>query len=229
MTQPAIALKLPRIVVAPRVERRDVALAGYAVLPLVAVARAVIVALLALSAGYGFHRDELYFIVAGRHPAFGYVDQPPITPILSALSVAVFGLSPTAVRLLPALSAGIVVALVGAMTRDFGGSRRAQLIAALVAAVSGVLAVGHLDNTATYDLLDWTVILWLVARLLRGADPRLWLAVGIAGGIGLENKDTPLFLAAGLGAGIVLSRPLGRDRMPMDLGWNCGRGLDLGS
>lgn len=206
MTQPSIALKFPRIVVAPRAERRDVALAGYAVLPLVAVASAVAFVLIALSAGYGFHRDELYFIVAGRHPAFGYVDQPSLTPLLSAASAALFGVSPTAIRILPAFVAGLVVLLAGLTAREFGGSRRAQLLAAITTAISGVLAEGHLDHTTTYDLLAWALILWLVVRLLGGADRRLWLAVGLVAGIALENKDTPVFLGTGLAVGVVLTR-----------------------
>jgi hypothetical protein len=65
-----------------------------------------------LSGAYGFHGDEMYYIVAGQHPAFGYVDQPPLTPLLSAASVALLGVSRTAVRVLPALEIGLIVVLV---------------------------------------------------------------------------------------------------------------------
>ncbi|HEY6056945.1 MAG TPA: glycosyltransferase family 39 protein [Candidatus Limnocylindrales bacterium] len=177
-----------------------------AALTLPAIGSLVALVLLTVSAGYGFHRDELYFIVAGRHPALGYVDQPPLTPLLSAVSAAVLGVSPTAVRLLPALVAAAVVVLTGLMAREFGADRRGQSLAAITAAISGVLAEGHLDHTTTYDLLAWALILWLVTRLLGGADRRLWLAVGLVAGIGLENKDTPLFLGAGLAAGVLISR-----------------------
>jgi 4-amino-4-deoxy-L-arabinose transferase-like glycosyltransferase len=174
--------------------------------PALLVAGLMIAALLAVAGAYGFHRDELYFIVAGRHPAFGYPDQPPLTPLLSAASVALFGLSPTAVRVLPALAMGLVVVLTALVAGDLGGSRRAQVLAAVTVALSGYLAAGHFDATATYDLLFWAVILWLVVRLLAGSDRRLWLAVGVAAGIGLENKDTLLLLFAGLGVGLVLAR-----------------------
>jgi 4-amino-4-deoxy-L-arabinose transferase-like glycosyltransferase len=166
----------------------------------------MLVGLVAVANAYGFHGDEMYYVVAGQHPAFGYVDQPPLTPLLSALSVALFGVSPTAIRILPAIEMALVVVLVALMARDLGGSTRAQVLAAITAAVSGYLGAGHLDTTTEPDLLAWSLVLWLVARLLAGGDRRLWLGVGIAAGVGLENKDTLLFLGAGMAVGLVLAR-----------------------
>ena len=175
-------------------------------IPVIAIAGIVVLGLLVLSPLYGFHRDELYFIVAGRHPALGYVDQPPLTPLLSAGAVALLGLSTTAIRILPALAVGTCILLAGRIAHDLGGRRRAQVIAAATLGSSGFLAAGHLDSTATYDLLAWTVVLWLTMRLLNGADPRLWLVVGLAVGVGLENKHILLFLGASLVGGFVLAR-----------------------
>ena len=122
------------------------------------------------------------------------------------MSVALFGVSPTAIRLLPALEMGLIVILITLITRDLGGSRRAQVLAAITAALSGYLGAGHLDTTTDLDLLAWAIILWLLVKLLAGGDRRLWLAVGVVAGIGLENKDTILFLGAGLAVGLVLAR-----------------------
>ena len=174
--------------------------------PVLLVAGLMVAGLLVLAGSYGFHGDEMYFVVAGQHPAFGYVDQPPLTPLLSAAAVALFGVSPTSVRLLPALEMGIVVILIALIVRDLGGTRRAQTLAAITAALSGYLAAGHLDTTTEPDLLAWAIILWLVVKLLAGGDRRLWLVVGVTAGIGLENKDTLLFLGAGLALGLVAAR-----------------------
>jgi hypothetical protein len=170
------------------------------------VAVGVSALLLALSGEYGFHRDELYFIIAGRHPSLGYVDQPPLTPILSAAAVAIFGATPVAVRILPALMTGLAVVMCADMARQFGGGRGAQLVAAITLAATGLLAVGHLGSTTTYDLFAWTVVLWLTTRLLAGGDQRLWLALGLAAGLGLENKYILAFLGAGVAVGVVLAR-----------------------
>ena len=174
--------------------------------PVLLVAGLMVVGLLAVSGAYGFHGDEMYYIVAGQHPAFGYVDQPPLTPLLSAASVALLGVSPTAVRVLPAVEMALIVVLIALMARDLGGSRRAQILAAITAALSACLAGGHLDTTSEPDLLAWAVILWLLVELLAGGDRRLWLGVGVVAGTGLEDKDTLLFLGAGLVVGLVLSR-----------------------
>ena len=174
--------------------------------PVLAIAGLMVALLVAVSSAYGFHGDEMYFVVAGQHPAFGYVDQPPLTPLLSAASVALLGVSPTAVRILPAFEMGLIVVLVALIARDLGGSRRAQVLAAITAALSGYLGAGHLDTTTDPDLLAWAIVLWLLVRLLDGGDRRLWLVLGVTTGIGLENKDTLLFLGAGLVVGLALAR-----------------------
>src|SRR5688500_16022391 len=98
--------------------------------PLAGVAGAVAVLLLATAGRYGYHRDELYFLRAGREAAFGYVDQPPVTPLLAAAVDAVAPGSLVALRLPAALAAGAVVVLAGLLAREVGGDRTAQLLAA---------------------------------------------------------------------------------------------------
>ena len=186
-----------------------------ATVPVVAIAAGVIVGLLALSQWHGFHRDELYVVVAGRHAAFGYPDQPPLTPLLAAAATALLGVEPFASRVLPAFCAGATIMLAAAMARDMHGGARAQILAAMVMAVSGLLAAGHLGSTATYEIVLWSLVMWLVVRLLDGADARLWLAVGVVSGIALQNKQTALLLGAGLVGGLLLARRLDVFRSPL--------------
>src|SRR5664280_2541731 len=133
--------------------------------PVLLVAGLMLAGLLAVSGAYGFHGDKMYYVVAGQHPAFGYVDQPPLTPLLSAGSVALMGVTPTAARVLPSLEMGLVVVLVALVCRDLGGARRAQVLAACTAALSGYLGAGHLNTTTDPDLLAWALIVWLLVRL----------------------------------------------------------------
>ena len=81
---------------------------------------------LAVSARYGYHRDELYFLAAGQHPAFGYVDQPPLTPLLARLTAVVSGNSLVALRLLPALVMAALIGLTAAMSRLLGPAAPAR-------------------------------------------------------------------------------------------------------
>src|SRR3954452_459380 len=140
------------------------------------LAGAVTIVLIALAGRYGYHRDELYFLAAGRHLAWGYADQGPLTPFLARVLNDIAPGSLTVLRLPSAAMTGVTVLMTGAIAWDLGGSRRAQLIAsACTAAAAVVLAVGHLLSTATFDVLAWTVLLALVVRIVRGGDERLWL------------------------------------------------------
>jgi len=175
--------------------------------PVILIAGVLVGVLLLVAGRYGFHRDELYFLEASRHLDLGYVDQPPLTPLLTGWQAALFGASPAGIRVLPAVAVGAIVILGAVMAQLFGGGRTAQIIAAAaVATGAGFVAMGHLQSTTTYDVLAWTVISALVIRLLRGGDPRLWLVVGIVAGIGLQNKHLPVLLAASLILGLIVAR-----------------------
>jgi hypothetical protein len=173
---------------------------------LLLIAAAEVVLLLVFAHGYGYHRDELYFLAAGRHLAWSYADQGPLTPFAARVMSEIAPGSLTVLRIPSALAAGLMVVLTGLLAREFGADRRAELTATLSTAVGNiVLFNGHLLSTSTFDLLDWTAVSWLVMRALR--DERLWLLAGLALGIGLLNKPLPAFFAIALLVSVIAVGP----------------------
>jgi len=181
------------------------------------VTGAVFVAVeLAVSGRYGFQQDELYFIVAGHHLAFGYVDQPPLVPLLTRIT-GLLGVSPTAVRVIPALAGGAVVVMAARLAALFGAGRFGRVLAALATACTPiVIGATHIGNTTPLDLLAWAAVLLCVATALLRHRPRWWLGAGAAAGAGLENNNLVLTLLAGLALGILVSehRSVLRTRWP---------------
>ena len=174
----------------------------------IAIAGAVTVVLVVFAGGYGYHRDELYFLEAGRHLDWAYADQGVFTPLVARITDAVAPDSLAVLRIPAAIAAGLIVLLTGVLAREFGGSRRAQVIATACAAVGViVLFTGHLLSTSTFDLLAWTAVTWIAVRAIRTGDDRLWIAAGVVLGVGLMNKPLPAFLAVGLLVGVAIAGP----------------------
>jgi hypothetical protein len=184
---------------------------------LVWVIAAVFVAVeLAVSGRYGFQQDELYFIVAGRHLAFGYVDQPPVTPLLTRIT-DILGVTPAAVRIVPALFGGAIVVIAARLAALFGAGRFGRVLAALAAACAPfLLGAVHIANTTAPELLAWSVVLLCVTTALLRHRPRWWLGAGAAAGLGLETNDLMLTLMIGLALGILVTghRSVLRTRWP---------------
>ena len=157
---------------------------------------------------YGYHRDELYYLASANHPAAGYVDYPPLTPLLARLDALLLGNSPWTLRLLPSLVGAILVVLVALLAAEFGAGRKAQMLAALATATSTLLlGTNWLFQTVTFDQLWWILTFYAFARLLRTGNLRQWLLIGALLGLGLETKVTIGALCLGIVVG-VLATPL---------------------
>lgn len=173
-------------------------------IPFIAAAL-TLVAHLAGNPHYGFFRDELYFIICGFHPAWGYVDQPPIAPLLAAGS-QLFGHSLFLLRAVPALfaAAGVYVACLIAI--ELGGAAFAQILTAVVVFFANVLlSFGMKLGPDMVGLWLWPLTALYVLRIAKGAGARWWLAAGAALGVSLESKYSAGFFGVALVAGLAIS------------------------
>ena len=168
------------------------------------VSTAVVAAIhLAVAGRYDLFRDELYFIVCGNHPAFGYADQPPLVPALAAAGYAL-GHQTWLVRLPCVFAAAALVWLAVAFVRLLGGRDGAAWIAAIAVGLAPMfLGLTATLNTTTFEPLAWTLVAYGIARAAILDDRRALLWAGVVAGIAMEAKYAlPLWLLA-LGIGLL--------------------------
>jgi hypothetical protein len=164
---------------------------------------------LATNSTLGFHTDELYYLACGRHPALGYVDFPPIVPLLARLETGLLGVSPWTLRLLPSLLGGFLTVLSALYVRRLGGSLLLQGLALLGAiAAPFLLGSNWVFQTVTFDQVTWMVALYWFLCLVLDRRPRYWILLGITLGIGLEVKFTIVGLILGVAVAILLTPSL---------------------
>jgi hypothetical protein len=170
---------------------------------------AVVVAIvhLATAGRYDIFRNELYFIVNGWHPALGYVDQPPIIPLLAALTQ--FGGTHVWLLRLPAVLAAIAtVPLIVAFTQLLGGNGRAAWLGAIAyASATLVTAMSATLNTSSFEMFDFTAVAYLITRAFLRNEPKMYWWAGLVAGLAFETRYGILMWAAGLAIGLALCGP----------------------
>ncbi len=171
--------------------------------------------ILAQHAGYGIFRDEMYYLICGRHLAFGYVDQPPMVALQARLTDLLFGFQHMwSLRLISALAGAATVFLTGALVWAMGGSRRAAALAMLGVTVAGVyLGIDSFLSMNSFDPVFWMLCALALVRIAQaGATPGServirfwWIVLGLSAGLGLENKDTVVFFLMAMLIALILT------------------------
>ncbi len=155
---------------------------------------------------YGYFRDELYYIACGQHLASGYVDLAPLSALLIRLSRVLLGDSLFAIRFLPAVASALNVVLTGMIARELGGRSWAVALSCTASLCALVfLAVGNFFSMNVFEPLFWMGAIYLLVRIINGGSPRLWLWFGVVVGLGLENKHSMAFFAAGVCIALLLT------------------------
>jgi len=156
--------------------------------------------------GYGYFRDELYYLACGEHLDWGYVDQAPLIAVVARAQRALLGDSLFATRFLPAVAGAALVFVTGLLVRELGGGRFAVVLAcACVIVAPAFLALHTLLTMNAFEPLCWTLGAYLVARALKTDGGGYWLWFGLVMGLGLENKHSTLVFGFAVVAGLLLT------------------------
>jgi 4-amino-4-deoxy-L-arabinose transferase-like glycosyltransferase len=156
--------------------------------------------------GWGYFRDEMYYILCGQHLDWGYVDHGPIVALQARATIAVFGKSLAGIRMFSALAGAAAVFLTGIITWAIGGRRLAQALAMLgILLAPEFLGTDSFLSMNSFEAVFWMTCVLAILMLLRGGSPRWWIVFGLAGGLGIENKPSMVVFLVALLIGLLLT------------------------
>jgi len=143
---------------------------------------------------YGLHRDEYFYIAIGDLFSFHNLDMPPLSPLFLKLFTTLFGYSIKTVHFASALCGAISLLFACSITRELGGRKYAVILTGFFFLFSGFLIFGSIFSYDSLDFLIWVAVIYLLVRIFKEGNLKLWIPVGILLGFGLLNKLTILFL-----------------------------------
>ena len=148
---------------------------------------------------YGIFRDELYYIACANRPAFGYVDQPPLSIWILAIWKFFLGDSLFVLRLLPAFISSVTIFFLGLFTFRLGGGKSAVIIAMVAFMLSPIfLGMTTIYSMNVFDFFFWILAAYIFLRIIQSNNSSLWYVLGIVIGLGLLNKTSMIWLSAGV-------------------------------
>jgi hypothetical protein len=169
------------------------------------LALATVIVHLAFCHRFGYYRDELYFIDCAKHLAWGYVDQPPLTPFVTWLT-APLGYPVWALRFFPGVLAGVTVLFACGIARELRGGGFAQALTGLACVLApGLSGIAYGLSTEFLSPASWTVFIYLTIRLVNTRDTRLYYAMALVAAVSLYAKYTIAVCIVAVAAGTLLT------------------------
>ncbi|MGC1227982.1 MAG: glycosyltransferase family 39 protein, partial [Candidatus Sulfotelmatobacter sp.] len=189
---------------APRRDEKSFLAGGMAIVWTIALAKLLLHVY--FNNRYGYFRDEFDYIACGNHLAWGYVDQPPLIPFLTRISIAVLGDSLRAIRFIPALASSLLVVQAAVLAREFGGRRFALLLTAITILIAPqYLSNGGLLGTNCLEPNLWMGCAHFAILAVKRDDPRYWVWFGVVAGLGMEEKYSIALFGFGIVVGLLLT------------------------
>jgi 4-amino-4-deoxy-L-arabinose transferase-like glycosyltransferase len=155
---------------------------------------------------YGYFRDEFYYLDCAANLDWGYVDQPPLSMLILAVTRLLLGPSIFAIRIPAILAGAATVAVAGLLAREMGGGKFGQALAGLSLIAAPVfLTMSSFFSMNPFDYLFWAIAAYILVRIINTGNARLWLWFGVIAGLGLENKMSMAFFGGLLAIALILT------------------------
>ena len=147
---------------------------------------------------YGYHRDEMYYMAIADGFSFSNLDMPPVSPLYLKLFLVLFGHSLKVVHLAASVCGSLVIVFSCLIAKELGGRRYAMILTGTFLLFSGIVIFGSLYTYDDVSFVLWAAVLYLITRMLNGADQRLWLLAGSCWGSAADQTDHPVPRAGNL-------------------------------
>ena len=126
--------------------------------------------------------------------------------LLAWIARHTLGTSLTALLFWPALAGAGRILLVASFARELGARRFGTALAALLAATPAVWwVIDHQFAMNALEPLFWIGCAYVVLRIIRTGNTKLWIVFGAVAGLGLENKYSIAIFAMALLLGLLLT------------------------
>lgn len=154
----------------------------------------------------GYHRDEFLYLALGQHPGLGHWSNPPFIGWISYLTQQLFDGSLRAIHIFPAIAGGLMSLLSCLIARELGGRRFAIVLTAVATFFHlAYLRAFSFLMPVPFDILFWTLFVYLIIRYLNTDNSNYLYALGAAIGLGMLNKYSVFFFALALILGTLLT------------------------
>lgn len=154
---------------------------------------------------YQPHRDEYLYLAQGLHPAWGYMEVPPLLSFFARIT-QFMGAGFFWIKIWPALSGGLLFFLLGKFILHKGGNHIALLFCWLPFGLGGWLRLHFLFQPNFLDVFFWTCMALTLIEYVE-TKRNYWLYLfGLAAGLGMMSKYSSAFYLISLLAGLAISR-----------------------
>ncbi len=154
---------------------------------------------------YQLQRDEYLHLDQANHLSFGYLSVPPFTSWIS-LIIKWLGNSLFWIRFFPAIFGAFTIYFVWRTVEKLNGGLFACILAASGLLFSVLLRLNILFQPNAADVLFWTMVAFYLISYFQSNKNRFLYFAAISFAFGMLNKYNIAFWAAGLIAGILISR-----------------------
>jgi len=154
---------------------------------------------------YSFHRDEYLYLDQGNHLGLGFMEIPPLLPVISKI-IGWLGSSVFITRLFPALIGMATIILAGMIVKNLGGKKWAIIFTCGGLLLSpAMLGSNTLFQPVSFNQFFWFLSAYLLLQAIKTEQSRFWYFLGLSIGFGFLMKYSIVFYGVSMVVALLIS------------------------